>query len=66
VFIVGPRRRFRGDNKGRLWTVGVSNRRTSLEFRSYKGTAVWPEEDLVDFVCDVTRAVVHRYWVCVI
>jgi hypothetical protein len=33
---------------------------------SSKGTAVWPEEDLEDLVCDVTCAVVHRYWECVI
>jgi hypothetical protein len=26
---------------------------TSLEFRSSKGTAVWPEEELEDLVCDV-------------
>jgi hypothetical protein len=37
-----------------------------LEFRSSKGTAVWPEEELEEFVCDVTCAVVHRYWECVI
>jgi hypothetical protein len=30
------------------------------------GTAVWPEEELEDLVCDVTRAVVQRYWECVI
>jgi hypothetical protein len=38
---------------------------TSLEFRSSEGIAVWPEEELDDFVCDVTCAVVHRYWECV-
>jgi hypothetical protein len=26
---------------------------------------VWPEEELEDLVCDVTCAVVHRYWECV-
>jgi hypothetical protein len=31
---------------------------TGLEFRSSKGTAVWPEEELEDSVCDVTCAVV--------
>jgi hypothetical protein len=31
---------------------------TSLEFRSSKGTAVWPEEELEDLVCDVTCAIV--------
>jgi hypothetical protein len=30
---------------------------TSLEFRSSKGTAVWPEEELEDSVCDVICAV---------
>jgi hypothetical protein len=30
----------------------------SLEFRSCRGTAVWPEEELEDLVCDVTCAVV--------
>jgi hypothetical protein len=39
---------------------------TSLEFRSSKGTAVWPEEQLEDLVCDITCAVVHLYWECVI
>jgi hypothetical protein len=39
---------------------------TSLEFRSSKGTGVWPEEELEDLVCDVTCAVVHQYWECVI
>jgi hypothetical protein len=38
----------------------------SLEFRSSKGTAMWPEEELEGLVCDVTCAVVHRYWECVI
>jgi hypothetical protein len=33
-----------------------------LEFLSSKGTAVWPEEELEDLVCDVTCAVVYRYW----
>jgi hypothetical protein len=27
---------------------------------------VWPEEELEDLVRDVTCAVVHRYWECVI
>jgi hypothetical protein len=31
---------------------------TSLEFRSSKGIAVWPEEELEDLVCDVTCATV--------
>jgi hypothetical protein len=31
---------------------------TSLEFQSSKGTAVWPEEELEDLVCDVTCAIV--------
>jgi hypothetical protein len=31
---------------------------TSLEFRSSKGTAVWPEEELEDSVRDVTCAIV--------
>jgi hypothetical protein len=39
---------------------------TGLEFRSSKGTAMWPEEELEDLVCDVTCAVIHRYWECVI
>jgi hypothetical protein len=30
---------------------------TGLEFRSYKGTAVWPEEESEDSVCDVRCAV---------
>jgi hypothetical protein len=42
----------RGYKRIREWNF------TSLEFPSTKGTAVWPEEDLV---CDVTFAVVHRY-----
>jgi hypothetical protein len=32
----------------------------SLEFRSSKGTAAWPEEGLEDLAYDVTFAVVHR------
>jgi hypothetical protein len=36
-----------------------------LGFRSSKRTAMWPEEELEDLVCDVTCAVVHRYWECV-
>jgi hypothetical protein len=39
---------------------------TSLEFRSSEGTAVWPEEELEDIVCDVACAVVRQYWGCVI
>jgi hypothetical protein len=39
---------------------------TGLEFLCSKGTAVWPEEELEDLVCDVTCAAVHRYWNCVI
>jgi hypothetical protein len=31
---------------------------TSLEFLSSKGTAMWPEEELGDLVCDVTYAIV--------
>jgi hypothetical protein len=31
---------------------------TSLECRSSKETAVWPEEELEDLVCDVTCAIV--------
>jgi hypothetical protein len=38
---------------------------TSLEFRSSKGRAVSPEKELKD-MCNVTCAVVHRYWECVI
>jgi hypothetical protein len=34
---------------------------TGPTFRSSKGTEVWPEVS----VCDVTCAVVHRYWECV-
>jgi hypothetical protein len=30
----------------------------SLEFRSSKGTAVWPEEELGDSVCDSACAIV--------
>jgi hypothetical protein len=30
------------------------------------GAAVWPEGELEDLVSDVTCAVVHRYWECVI
>jgi hypothetical protein len=26
---------------------------------------MWPEEELEDVVCDVTCAVVYRYWECV-
>jgi hypothetical protein len=58
-----------GDRKGRggqSEAGGVSNRRPSLEFRSSKGTAMWPEEELEDLVCDFTCTVVHRYWECVI
>jgi hypothetical protein len=36
------------------------------EFQSSKGTVVWPEEEIEDLLCDVTCAVVHRYWECVI
>jgi hypothetical protein len=32
---------------------------TSLEFRSSKGTVVWPQEELADLVCDVTCAIVY-------
>jgi hypothetical protein len=31
---------------------------TSLEFRSSKGTDVWPEEELEDLVYDVTCSIV--------
>jgi hypothetical protein len=37
-----------------------------LEFKSSKGTAVCPEEELKDSVCDVTCAAAHQYWECVI
>jgi hypothetical protein len=33
---------------------------TSLEFQSSKGTAVWPEEELEDLVCDLTCVVILR------
>jgi hypothetical protein len=36
------------------------------DFRSSKGTAVWPEKELKDLVCDVKRVVVQQYWECVI
>jgi hypothetical protein len=39
---------------------------TGLKLRCPKGTAVWPEEELGDSVCDDTWAAVHRYWECVI
>jgi hypothetical protein len=39
---------------------------TGLEFRSSKGTAVWPEEELEDLVCDVTCAIAYWYLECVI
>jgi hypothetical protein len=39
---------------------------TSFKFRSSKGTAVGPEEELEDLVCNVTCAVVHRHWESVI
>jgi hypothetical protein len=42
----------RGYVKIREWEL------TSLEFRSSKGTAVWPGEELEDLMCDVTCAVV--------
>jgi hypothetical protein len=35
---------------------------TELKFQSSKGTAVWPVEEIEETVCDVTCAVVHRYW----
>jgi hypothetical protein len=50
----------RGYKKIREWEL------TSLEFRSSKGTAVRPEEELEDLVCDVTCAILYRYWECVI
>jgi hypothetical protein len=31
---------------------------TGFEFRRSKGTAMWPEEEAEDLVCDVTCAVV--------
>jgi hypothetical protein len=37
---------------------------TSLEFQSFKGTTLCPEEELEDFVYDVTCAIVHSYWEC--
>jgi hypothetical protein len=42
----------RGYERIREWEL------TSLEFRGSKGTAVWPEEELEDLVCDVACAVV--------
>jgi hypothetical protein len=36
----------------RIWEL------TSREFRSSKGTEVWPEEEFEDLVCDVTCAIV--------
>jgi hypothetical protein len=50
----------RGYKRIRGWEL------TSFEFRSSKGTAVWPEEELEDLVCDVTCAAVYEYWECVI
>jgi hypothetical protein len=32
---------------------------TSLEFRSPKATAMWPEEELEDLVYDVTCAIIE-------
>jgi hypothetical protein len=43
------------EERTRVWKL------TSLEFRSSKGTAVWPEEESEDLVRDVTCAVLHRY-----
>jgi hypothetical protein len=31
---------------------------TSLEFRNFKGTTMWLEEEVEDLVCDVTCAIV--------
>jgi hypothetical protein len=45
---------------------GIQRNETSLEFRNSKGTAVWPQEELEDFVCDVICAAIHRYEECVI
>jgi hypothetical protein len=50
----------RGYERIREWEL------TSLEFRSSKGTVVWPEEKLEVLVCDVTCVVAHRYLECVI
>jgi hypothetical protein len=50
----------RGYERIREWEL------TSLEFRSSKRTAMWPEEELEDLVCGVRCAVVYRYWECVI
>jgi hypothetical protein len=38
----------RGYERLREWEL------TSLEIRNSKGTAIWPEEELEDFVSDVT------------
>jgi hypothetical protein len=46
---VGAAKVFCGQSKA----GGVSSRWTSLGFRSSKGTALWPEEELEDLVCDV-------------
>jgi hypothetical protein len=68
MFSVGPCGRFVGNSRGHLRSVisWRSNRWASLEFQSSKGTPMYPEEDLVDLMCDVTCAVVHRYWKCVL
>jgi hypothetical protein len=42
----------RGYERIREWEL------TLLEFWNSKGTAVWPEEELEDLVCDVTCAIV--------
>jgi hypothetical protein len=39
---------------------------TSLEFGNSKRPTVLPEEELEDLVCDVTCALVNRYWEYVI
>jgi hypothetical protein len=39
---------------------------TWIEFPGSKGIAVWPKEELEDLECEVTCAVVHSYWECVI
>jgi hypothetical protein len=50
----------RGYERIREWEL------TSLDFRSFKGRDMWPEEELEDLACDVTYDVVHRYLKCVI
>jgi hypothetical protein len=50
----------RGYERIREWEL------TLVEFRSSKGTTVWPEEELENLMYAVICAVLHRYWECVI